>query len=306
MGVGQKKVGFYRPIIIDDKENRHEVKGSDFWAKTHKAIGELEFKARRVPVNAAPFHGEVGLGTAPAVKYIRLGRVRYASDWPELLDDHAEKVEVLDLPNGRNLFECAYLVPFGTINRVALMGPLRGIVTVRQVETWLGAMLGLPTKGHRLELAPEVDSAIYEKLTQSEGVTRIEVRVPKGADLELPSGEKTGAEAALDEAVQAAGDKLITELIFSAGHGQADAKTRSRLKKAAVRLARATGVDRLHVTMTTESKDSSRLKSSGHDLFRDLITATAKFDVDDHTQLEVDEVLTGIQEAIQDFQKSGA
>lgn len=303
--MGQKKVGFYRPIIIDDKENRHEVKEADFWSKTHAAIAGMPYKARRTSVNAAPFHGEAGTGVSPALSYIRLGRVRYAADWPDMIDDNQQKTEALTLPTGRNLFECAYLVPFGTINRVALMGPTRGIVSVRQVETWLGAMLELPKKGHRLELVPEVDQAVLDKLMQAEGVTRVEVRVPVGTDLELADGKQTGAEAALDEATAVAGDKLITELIFSAGHGRADAKTRSKLKKATVRLARAAGIDKLKVTMTNEVQDSTGLASTSHDLFRDIITATAKFDVDDHTQLGIDDILLGIGEAIKDFGKGG-
>lgn len=301
--MGEKRVGFYQPILLDTDDQRHEIKGGDFWSDVHRDIAALSYAERRFNLNAAPFYGVADVGTKPAQKYIRLGRVRTASDWPDTIDDRDQSTAPLTLPTGRNLFESAYMVPFGTTNVVAIMGPMHGIVSIRAVERWLNVALDLVTKGYTLELLPVVDTAVADKLVASEGVTRLQVRVPAGSSLELPDGAKTGAELALENAVAAAVEELSAEIVLSAGRGRATAKSRLDLKKSVLRLLRAGGIDKLEVTMTSEDEATGRLVSQQHDLLRDIITTTATFPTDDHTQLDVDDVLIGINEAIRQYRE---
>lgn len=296
----QKRVGFFRPVLIDDEEQRREITG-DFWGGVHRDLSAMPYGQRRFTMDAAQFYGVADIGTKPARSYIRLGRVRTASDWPDTIDDNNQSTAPLTLPAGRNLFESAYLVPFGTRNLVAIMGPLHGIVTTRSIEKWLTLTLDLVTQGLSLELLPVVDTAVTDKLLSAEGVTRLHVRVPAGSTLELPDGTMSGAELAVANAVVAAGDQLSAELVLSAGRGRGTAKSRLDLKKTVLRLMRAGGLDKLEVTMTSEDPDTGRLKSQQHDLLRDVITTTITFDTEDHTQLDVDDILSRIGEAIQQY-----
>jgi hypothetical protein len=122
-----KQVKFYSAVGVHKDGSRDELDGS-FWTDAHAQISGLPEGHRSITYNRAPYFGEAGVGHARAYPYLRVGRIRRRGDWPDTVDGRGT-VAPLDL-QGVDLFEGAYLVPFGTVNRVAFMGPLRGVVSV--------------------------------------------------------------------------------------------------------------------------------------------------------------------------------
>ena len=171
-----KTVKFYRPVLVHQDGSREDP-SDDFWSDAHTVIAGLASKERGINYRAASYFGEAGSGKARAYRYIRVGRVRYRADWPETIDPNGH-VDDLNL-DGRDIFEGGYIVPFGTETRVAVIGPIRGLVSVNAIEWWLGQVLGLATTDVTLELVPEVDPALARKLNEAIGVSRLSVRMPR-------------------------------------------------------------------------------------------------------------------------------
>ncbi len=300
--VSKKQVKFLSPIVIDEDEQRRELEPG-FWDGLHQDIEVMPADDRSFNVNLAPYLGEAGAGSSIRRKYIRVGRIRRPADWPETVDESSGTTGPLSLPPGRNLFEAAYIVPFGTKNRIAFMGPLRGIVTIRTLEMWLGQVMDLPLKNHRLELVPEVDLEAFDKLIASDGVNRLQLRLPAGAMTDAEIGDEEGADAAFRELSNEFGDDLSIEITLSPGHSTAPTDTRERLKAVTQWLVRSNRADKVKATFTNWDGEEGRLKREEHDLIRDVITATAEFGTDDETKLDVDDILEEIDRLINDFGK---
>ncbi|MFL6109486.1 MAG: hypothetical protein ACJ72L_21180 [Marmoricola sp.] len=291
-----KVVRFYRPYLIDEKD-RSKPFADEFWKEFRKGVEKLTAKQRRARHNGDEYRGESGLGTSPATRYFRVGRVRTPIDWPDTVDTN-DNVAPLSLSN-RNLLENAYLVPFGAKNQVAIMNPIQGMVTISAMEAWIGQMLKLPEKGHAIELRPEIDHNVLKKLSNAVGVASLSVRIPHDADLQLPEGKGSVVENAISGAQAAGQDLLDVELRFSFGSRKPTGGLGKTLQATAERLAKAVGPDKIDVSMILEKGDG--LKREQHSLLRDQIASSANFSGDSGHQFTVDEILNAMEGAIKDY-----
>ena len=290
----RKTVRFYRPMIIEQDDSASPAPAG-FWSSAHGVISSASVAARRMNIKTAPWFGDAGAGTSRAYPYIRCGRVRLPGDWPPVLDDHGNVIP-LSLVDG-NLFETAYLVPFGTAERIAMVGPVRGLVAKSSIETWLGALLNLPPQGRSLRLEPLIDEAVATKLAESIGVSRLSVTIPAHTAFEAPDGPKSEVEQAL-ESTQALGQDLDRTMTFSYGSRRKGAWI-EELLTAARRLKRAEGVTKIEATLMLPTDTGFRTEV--HDLIEDRIAITAEFPVDDDSQPDVETMLEGIHDAIEEF-----
>lgn len=291
-----KVVRFYRPYLVDD-ENESVAFKDDFWKALRLHVDTLGAKQRRSWYSGDEYRGETGLGTSPATRYLRIGRVRNPIDWPDTVDS-ADKVAPLTL-QGRNLLENAYLVPFGGKNKVAIMNPIRGLVPLSAIESWIGQILDLPAKGQSIELRPEIDKKALKKLKGAVAVAALDVRIPYDQDLELPDGSGSVVEKAITGAESAAADQLDVEIRFSFGRRNPNQQMGQVLKQTAERLAKSLGPDRLDVSLVLEDGDT--VKREHHNLLKDQIASSARFQADANHQFSVDEILAAMNGAIEDF-----
>lgn len=293
--MASKVVRFYRVEIVDEHDQRSSVDAS-FWVTARQHLASQVPKDREHAHNGARFYGEAGVGHSPAVPYVRVGRIRERAEWPDTVDDEYT-LEPLTLQK-RNLFEGAFLVPFGTVGRVAIMGPIRGIVSVAAIERWLTASLGLVPDGKSVELVPEIDPKVLEKLNVAEGVSKVSVRIPFDAEF-VPTGGGGTVQAAVEAAAAARNDQLDLELSLSFG-GRKTTGMRSDLLATARSLLKAGGATRLDVSMILPDGDGFKLEH--HNLVKDVVAKTATFHVHDDEPTEIDSILEAIQQTITGFQ----
>lgn len=290
-----KTVKFYRPALVHQDGSREEP-NDEFWADAHAYISGLDSRQRGVNFRGGSFFGEAGLGRARAYPYIRIGRVRYRADWPETIDPDGN-VSELNLDD-RDIFEGGYIVPFGTETRVAVMGPVRGLVSVKAIEWWLGQVLGIAASDVTLELVPEIDPALARKLNESVGVSRLSVHMPKGTALDMEVGSQV--ERAFAAAHGASDDDLNIDLTFSFGHQPPQPDKAGILKRAAQKLAESGAAERVDVTLLLDNGEGG-FKREQHELIRDRVAVTVQFDVEDDGRLSPDEILDAIHAAITEF-----
>jgi hypothetical protein len=290
-----KTVKFYRPVLVYQDGSRKEP-NDDFWSDTHVAIANLSASARGVNFRGASFFGEANVGRARAYPYIRVGRVRYRADWPETIDPNGN-VDELTL-DGRDIFEGGYVVPFGTETRVAVMGPVRGLVSVQAIEWWLGQVLGLAASDASLELVPEIDPTLARKLNEAIGVSRLSVHMPKGTVLDMDVDSQV--EQAFAAAHDASEDDLNVALSFSFGHQRPLLEKAGILKRAAQKVATSGAAERVDVSLMLDDSDGG-YRTEQHELIRDRVAVTVEFDVEDDTRLSADAILDVVHAAITEF-----
>jgi hypothetical protein len=294
-----KTVRFFRPVLIESDESRTDLDGT-FWPSLRAHVAGLDTTARRVTVGGVRYRGDAGVGKVRSLPYLRVGSMRPPADWPDTVDD-VDEVEHLQL-TGRVLLENAYLVPFGTTSQVALMNPITGLVPMSAIETWIATVLDLQTQGQSIEFVPEVDTQVLAKLNRSIAVASVKVKIPYDDDLDMPDGSASRVESALSDLEDAAGPELDIEIKLS--HGRRTPQQMGlTLKNFAQRLSRATGPERIDVSMVLPSGDG--FKRETHNLLRDEIAVTAKFTRPDDQQLSVDEILDAMGEAIGQFRQRG-
>lgn len=290
-----KIVKFYRPVLIHQDGSREEP-NDDFWAAAHAHIASSDPGVRGVNFRGASFFGEAAVGRARAYQFIRVGRVRYRADWPETIDPDGN-VDELTL-EGRDIFEGGYVVPFGTETRVAVMGPVRGLVSVAAIEWWLGHVLGIAATNTSLELVPEIDPTLARKLNEAIGVSRLSVHMPKGTALNMEVDSQV--EEAFATAHEASDDDLNVDLTFSFGHQRPQEEKAGMLKRAAQKIAESGSAERVDVSLMLEDADGG-YKIEQHELIRDRVAVTVRFDVDDDSRLSADEILDAVHAAITEF-----
>lgn len=296
----KKTVRFYRPVIIEKDESEVDVPAG-FWASSHGVVSGASAEDRRVRIKSSPWFGDAGTGRARAYRYIRSGRVRLAGEWPSVVDN-AGNVVPLALSEG-NLFETAYLVPFGTKERLAMVGPLRGTASRSGIESWLSVVLGLVPQGRSLKLEPLIDEALATKVANSVGVSRLEVVVPAKTDLDLGDGPQSQVERALQstDAADEAGELDVT-MAWSYGNRRKGEKV-AELLGAAKRLWPTEGIKKLEVSLMLPGKEDGTYRTETHELVEDKITVQSDFDIDDESEPNVEDMLEGMHRAIEQYQK---
>ena len=299
--ISTKTVHFYT-AMYEHKDGSTEICPEDFWTDLHDHVATLSLPERQMTHNTAPYVGFQDTGVATPVRHFRVGRIRERADWPDTIDD-AGAVTPLDLEK-RNLFEGAYVVPFGARNRIALMSPLTGLVHVSAVEYWVNVVLGTvqDPDGIRVRLVPVLDTEVEAKLGASHGLTKLVVRFRFDGEY-VPPPNSGAVDEAIGAAIHAAGTQsLDVELAFSSGTRRNALISGDELKRTAQNLlGNALGLKKVKATLLVEDADG--LHSEAHDLLKDVITATAQFRVPQNEALSPDEALDGINKAIDEYRR---
>ena len=303
MATIQKTVRFYEPRLVDQQDQSTSIE-SGFWRSIRDASDGASPQQRTVSYQGVQYWGKARTAQSPAISYIHIGRKRPRADWPDFLEAESDDPEALALSATGALLERSYLVPFGTRNYVACMPPFGGRLSVKAMERWLTTLAGHDGSGNRIELFPIVDEAVADKLADAVGVTRLQVKF--STDTELPPPEE-GSISEVERAVRAAETSAqgsrTAEVILSYGHSRGDEEGRAGLLATAKMLARARNLEKAELTLLLEQDDT--FKTEWHNLLKDTITARVEVSTDQDLPATEESVLTGINEAIQQFRDRG-
>jgi len=292
-----KLVRFYQPICIERDGTRVEF-SDGFWVDVRQQLSSMTVQERTASIHLAPYFGEAAVGLVRASPFIRVGRVRKPADFPDTLSA-AGVVAPLQLDDA-DIFEGAYVVPFGPSNRIAFMGPLRGaLVTHSTVASWLTQVLGFVQHGRHVEFVPEIDPNLLDELAKSDGLKRLKVQVAKGSTLPTPERGRGAIEDALQQAVQVAGDDFDVVMGFSAGHATPSRDRRRELRETAKRLVKHGGAKSIEVGMLLEDDNGTRVKTV--DLLKNRVGFRVEIPADPQTRVSTDEILEAVDDAIKQF-----
>lgn len=292
-----KLVRFYQPICVERDGTRVEF-SDGFWDDVRQKLSKMTVQQRTASIHLAPYFGEAAVGSVRAHPFIRVGRVRKPVDFPDTLST-AGVVAPLKLDDA-DIFEGAYVVPFGTSNRIAFMGPLRGtLVTHSTVASWLTQVLGFVRQGKHLEFVPEIDPNLLDELNESDGLKKLKVQVAKGSIIPTPEKGRGAIEGAIQQAVEVAGDDFNVLMGFSAGHGTPERGKRRELRKTAKRLIKFGGVKSIEVGMLLEDDNGTRVKTV--DLLKNRVGFRVEIPADSDTRVSADDILEAVDEAIKQF-----
>ena len=306
MGMRKKTVRFYNPVILDQNDQQVEIP-QHYWSKVIEAALKKGTQDRILPRtgDTGDYYGRVSHPDRGA-PYLRIGRLRDRSEFPDTIDVsdlNDDELEALQLDDSQLLFESAYVVPFGLGNRVAVMGPIRGLVHSSSIAQWITFATGLENTDYRLELHPEYDKKALQKLDQAEGVSRLTIRFPAGNLLDDPTaggdGAVTGdAYSAIAEASDLRPLETDLTITMSTAHRFPEG-TALNLRETVKKLL-GKGADKIEATMKFRQADGG-LRTELHDLIRDDIAVNVEFEVEEGSPLEEASVLAAIAGAVRQF-----
>lgn len=303
MAVRTKEVRFFRAALFDQNDQQITIPHG-FWGEVMDASSSTakdDVAARVLSRLSGNYYGATRKPDGGGTRYLRVGALRERSDWPDTVEfaGVGDGLEALELDGEKQLFESAYVVPFGQSNRVAVMGPIRGMVTVTGIGEWVSMIAGHQGKATRIELLPEVDKGVLDKLNHDAlTLSRLTVRFPAGVDVDETALTDVGASAAISEAVAKRPKEASIEITMSTGNRRPEG-TGSSLLNAARKLV-GMGPDRLEVSMQLP-KGADEVKTETHNVLKDQIARTVNFQVDADAALTELSVLAAISSAIEEF-----
>jgi hypothetical protein len=294
-----KIVRFYEPISINGAGVESELEPG-FWDEFIELASKLvDYEERLVHYAGAQYHGSAEVSQIPPMRYLIVGRVRPRSDWPSQLDAGGS---VTPLRINGSLFERAFLVPFGHGNMIGFMPPIGSRIGLTAVERWLTHVAGLDTTEHRLELRPKLDTSVQQKLQTALGVSRVTIRVPTNAEIDIDEAAENGGDLgiAVASATQAKTHEMTAELTYSLGHKKDEIEGRENLLRLARWASRRGDMERIDANLLFADGDKLRVESIN--LVKEYAATHANLDVSEDTEYSDDSViLTGIRDAIRTY-----
>ncbi len=297
-----KVVRFYEPIRVD-QQGVASAYPPGYWRTLRRSVPHTPAR-RRNNHNGMLFAGDAAVGKAPALPYLRIGRLRARAEWPEIwTDSGGAQGPLTGGSDETRLFEVVYLVPFGANNNVAVMAPQASTTSLSAMEAWLTAMSGQVTTGYTTELRPLVDASATQKLEAAVGIRRLHLRTVPGFRPTAGDLQQGGQVArALGAALAGGGEEMQVEMTIGFGHQQASADGQAELLRGTRWLRRRGGASKLQVTMLLPDEDTGGLKSEMHDLIRDNIAVNTRFSVPEEVTPSEGVILTALSDAIAMFE----
>ncbi|MCZ2827734.1 hypothetical protein O2W14_02635 [Modestobacter sp. VKM Ac-2986] len=290
-------VRFYEPLIRNQQGQRQTISG-EFWKEARKDINDLAEADRNHTYRGVRYYGENRDPVSPATPYIYVGRLRPAADHPDGFRPGSGILGPLQPAQvGDLISEPTLVLPFGTTNYVAVMSPVTGGTRIQAIEYWLNMALGFFPTDNTLTLAPLFDKKMTDKLANSTGATRVQVRVAPGRD--LPENLPGRLMRAVRASSQVTPSDLSVEMTWSFGHASGSQPSRVELLEAAREIWTGGWAESAEVNLEVQRDD--KIKTEIHQLINDRLTYTAKFDVPEGQSPTEQSVLKGMQDAIKQF-----
>jgi len=299
----EKTVRFYRPIMLDQSDQRINLP-DNFWRQLMSLTESLAPQDRVLARTTGRYYGATRRIEDGGLPFMRIGVLRDKSDWPDTVEfsGASDELQALTLDGQQQLFESAFVVPFGGSLRIAVMPPIHGQVTPSGIGDWISFVAGHDVTDTRIELAPEVDKNVLEKLrNRATRLSKLTVRFPAGVDVPVSDMTNAGDSAkAVAMATQQRPLDASIEVTISTGNRSPIAAGVDMLEAAKSFIG--LGADKLDVTMKLE-RANGETETEVHDVLQDKVTQRVMFSVHEDEKLTEKSVLTAINEAIETFQQ---
>jgi hypothetical protein len=193
------------------------------------------------------------------------------------------------------LVDPTFVVPFGHNNRVAVFALSGSSPRVSMLETWFTAMTAENSTIHHYSLTPVLNKKVQEKLGQASGATIFRLKI--GPDKQVPG---TGGGRIFNAArgARAVSTETTIELGWSLEQRTGSHDTTGTLLEAA-RFVRDDFVDSACVSL--QIPDGDRIKRKQYDLVKENFTSRQNFDIRANEAPSEMSVLSGINDAIDEF-----
>ena len=296
----RKTVRFYELRAVKRTSNGEEIVtvGNDFWQKMGERVRDMTPQARQIQIRGRTTHGESRVGKQPAVPYFYVAGVRERAEWPDGLSSNTGVVGDLQ-PQDRNmvLIDPTYIVPFGTTNQVAVLTMSLNSPRVTTLESWFSAVMKPGAIVANYMLQPVINAHVAARLNEASGATVFRVKVSQDGDIPEAGGGGIGEAARHAKSVSR---EVDIELGWTLGHRTGHEDTKQTLLEGA-RWVREDFVT--SATVSLEIPENDKLKRRQYDLIRSHFTAAEKFDIKPDEKPSEVAVLTGINRAIESFNK---
>ncbi len=219
----RKQVRFYEVVLLDRHEAVVDIEPT-FWVELWKTLANLPPADRLLNHLGSRYAGEHRVARAPAQEYVKFGKIRNRSDWPDTFDAQSVSFGTLISVGGNDdgsdlgLAESAYLIHVPGTNYVAVLASGRA-VNLSALESWIAQVAGNIRQENALQLLPVLDEKTLSKLERASSVKKVNVRVPRGvtpADLAV-EGE---VGSALAQATAATLGEMEVEITWTMGRSR--------------------------------------------------------------------------------------
>lgn len=295
----KRVVRFYDLRILQHNELHGQEVQAGFWQEVARSVNGRAPEQRECAIRGRRVFGEHRVARRPNRSYFYVGRVRDRTEWPDtLLDDGSGTVGRLE-PSQQSavLLEPSYVVPFSTRNRVAIMNMSRTSPSMSALEEWLTVQAELDLKQCQVSLIPILNPNVMERLNRAEGARILSVVVEPMRD--VPSGGGQIGRAFRESRRVSMETDLTVK--WSLGNRRAASSTTSDLLEGA-RWVDDSWAKSAEVSLEVPD-DDGELHRESYNLFKQRFTLQARFDAPEDQQPSESSVLTGITDAINEFNR---
>jgi len=295
----RKVVRFYDLRMLPKDSNDSVLIDPGFWDGLGDVVYATPPEGCQVKVRGRLVHGEYRTCSQPACRYFYVGRVRPPADWPDTLDSTGA-VGNLELSlRDQVLLGKTYVVPFGAVNRVAVLTMSQSAPRVSTLDDWFSRIAGLDPAVEQLNLVPILDRQVAERLEESSGATVLRVHAEPHADIPDGGGE-IGVATRAAKAVSSETDIVLK---WSLANRNGSAETTSGLLRAA-RWVRGDWAKSAVVSLQIPGDDEEGPRVEQYDLISHHFTRREKFDIIEGGRPTEESVISGITEAISGFNRA--
>lgn len=271
----------------------------DFWDELLTKIDGLSLGDREAVINDISYVGEKLDPKSPVMPHLQIHRIRNLSEQINQFDRLDGNIGPLQLDSpSKRIAEPTYLVPFGKDNYVAVLSPAPRGTTLSAIEEWLTIASGISDLDGTISLRPIVDESVLQKLLNSSGGSRLELRVERGTTIPTNGGGDIGD--AVRQVTQGTTEDMSLDLTWSFGHDKQPSSWRNKLVVAATWIAQTAWTEKAKINFTYED-ELGNLHTESHDIFRDRIAFNVEIESSVDERLEESYVLNAIASAIQKF-----
>jgi hypothetical protein len=299
MATVDKIVRFYDTVLIDQGEQRLSVE-DDFWNQLLAAFGRWGLAARSGKISGVDYIGRSVSPVRPALPHLQVERIRDLADQlnrSNLVNGAVTPLNFED-PNDR-VSEPTFIVPFGSLGRVAVMSPAVQGTRPETLSRWLTLVLDLSTRGYSLELVPVVDPAILSKIDGAQGAVMLEVHVDAGAQIPPTGGGAVGD--AFRSAQQQRLQDARMEFRWSLDRAGGNPNVRDALRAGARWVVRNSFSTSAKVKLADVDANGKLVRDDVRDLFEDRITKSVSFQSTAAQRADDETILSAVGNAIREF-----
>lgn len=304
----KRRIYFFEPVEIDSKENVTTF-GKDYWPALHTHVvgfakddNGVNKDRLRMEYLGNKYSGSARSEKSPAEDFFYIGKARPGSDWPDMEDAQSQTAPLQLADPKANLVEPAYLLPVSGTQYVAALRTSGG-PSWSAIENWLGAVSGRVDQSNRFELRPYVRMDQLERLRDSLGVSKLNLKVDADASAALQ--DMPGELATAIRKVQELGAGGVSvEIGLSFGRARPVDSAADKIARQIEKLITNVKFNSASATIMLPDGEGSDYVKRPVDFYKDRVTGSEYVGTNQDEAATPPVVLKAMTEAIRKFKTS--